>query len=264
MKETLLSYYVTFNVEFDRVDIELVYILKWSGIESMFSEFRFWHFLTGPQPINQFDQTELRGFNKRVLMVGLLGVLLFVLRELWGMNTEQLTPLLSEGSLDTYSLARIVSLIGAILWSLIYMAFHFFGIAYLLHKLTSIPYRNLLILQLFVTALLLMEKAVVFIIFALVGYTTPVSLLSFGPLAATFMDQPFFIFFFNQLSIVTALIIGLQFRFIRAFAPQLNSRNLLLGLIGLHVVMALLTAAMGYVPFDTWFAQVVEGGASNE
>lgn len=227
----------------------------------MFVEFRFWQFLTGPQPMNQFDQAEIRGFEKRVLYVGLLGVLLFALREVWGMNTEQLTPLLSDGTTDTYSLARIMSLIGAVLWSLIYMAFHFFGIAYLLHKLTSIPYRNLLILQLFVTALLLMEKAVVFIIFALVGYTAPVSLLSFGPLAATFMDQSFFVFFFNQLSIVTALIIGLQFRFIRAFAPQLNSRNVLLGLIGLHIVMALVTAAMGYIPIEEWYAQVVEGGA---
>jgi len=227
----------------------------------MFLEFRFWQFLTGPQPIHQFDQTEIRGFKKRVLYVGLLGVLLFALRELWGMNTEHLTPLLSDGTMDTYSLARIMSLIGAILWSLIYMSFHFFGIAYLLHKLTSIPYRNLLILQLFVTALLLMEKAVVFFIFAIVGYTTPVSLLSFGPLAATFMDQPFFVFFFNQLSIVTALIIGLQFRFIRVLAPELNRRNVLLGLIGLHVAMALITAAMGYIPFEEWYAQFVEGGA---
>lgn len=228
----------------------------------MFSEFRFWHFLTGHQPIDQFDQKELKGFKSRVLYVGLLGVLLFVLRELWGMNTEQLTSLLSDGSLDTYSLARILSLIGAILWSMIYMAFHFFGIAYLLHKLTSIPYRNLLILQLFVTAILLMEKALLFFIFAILGYTMPVSLLSFGPLAATFMHNQFFVFFFNQLSIVTALIIGLQFRFIRAFAPQSNGRTVFLLLVGLHIVMALLTAAVGFIPFEEWFGRVVEGGAA--
>ena len=95
------------------------------------------------------------------------------------------------------------------------------------------------------------------------GVTTPVSLFSFGPLAVTFFDHPFLIFFFNQLSIFTALIIALQVRFIRSFR-DINPRTLYLIIIAIHIVMALLTAVISILPHEEWYLQLVEGGAFNE
>ena len=205
----------------------------------------------------------MRDFKKRVWMVGILGLLLFVFQELWGMNTENITSLYAFGGSDTYIIARLASLIGIILWAIVYMSFHFFGIAYLLNKITGITLSKLAVLQLYVLAILLIEKALLFFIFILMGSTTPVSLFSFGPLAATFMDHPFLVFFFNQLTIFTALIIALQARFIRSFT-EMNPRLILLILIALHLVMAFITSAVGLLPLDDWFVQYVEGGAGNE
>ena len=102
-----------------------------------------------------------------------------------------------------------------------------------------------------------------FIIFVLLGFTTPVSLFSFGPLAGTFLEQPFFIFFFNQLTIFTALIIALQVRFIRAFSDYKSSHTFLL-VLAMHVLMALITAAVGFIPLEEWYVRFIEGGADVE
>jgi len=230
----------------------------------MIFDFRFWRYLSNQQElINNLDSSTMRDFKKRVWMVGILGLLLFVAQELWGMNTEHMTSLYAFGGTEPYITARLASLIGIIIWAIVYMSFHFFGIAFLLNKITGITLSKLAVLQLYVLAILLIEKALLFFIFTMMGSTTPVSLFSFGPLAATFMDHPFLVFFFNQLTIFTALIIALQVRFISAFT-EMNPRLILLILVALHLVMAFITSAVGLLPLDDWFVRFVEGGAVNE
>lgn len=232
--------------------------------DDMIFDFRFWRYFSRQQAlIDNLANAQMRDFKTRVWMVGLLGLLLFAVREFWGMNTENLTSTFVVVGSDAFTLARIVSLLGIVIWAFIYMAFHFFGIAFLLNKLTHIELSKLAVLQLYVLSILLIEKALMFIIFVLLGVTTPVSLFSFGPLAGTFLEQPFFIFFFNQLTIFTALIIALQIRFIRAFSDYKSSHIFLL-VLAMHVLMALITAAVGFVPFEEWYVRFIEGGAGVE
>lgn len=224
----------------------------------MFFEFRFWKYLFNRNElIDSLKTNTMRSFEKRVWFIALLGVLLFALQDIWGMNTEALTSIFANGYEDTYSVARIVSLIGVLICAILYMAFHFFGIAFLLHKITSIDLSKVAVLQLFVVALLLIEKALNFFIYTIVGYTTEFSILSFGPLAATFLDNEFFIHFFNYLTLITGLIIAIQFHFLRSFT-EMSSRKLLIILIVIQIVLALVSAGFHIIPFETWF----EGGQS--
>lgn len=232
--------------------------------DDMIFDFRFWRGLANQQElITNLGSSTMRDFKKRVWMVGLFGLLLFVLQEIWGMNSEQLTALYAFGGKDPYTIARLMSLVGMIIWAVIYLAFHFFGIAFLLNKLTGITLSKLAVLQLFVVSILLIEKGLMFFIFVLTGTTTPISLFSFGPLATIVFENPFLILFFNQLTIFTALIIGLQVRFIRAFT-EMNPRTIVSMLIAIHIAMSLITTAVGLLPLEDWFVSYVEGGASNE
>lgn len=227
----------------------------------MIFDFRFWRYLANQQELlDNLGSATMRDFKKRVGMVGLFGLLLFITQELWGMNTQHLTSVYAFGGLDLYSLVRLVSLAGIILWGILYMAFHFFGIAFLLNRITGIKLSILAVLQLYVVGILLIEKALLFLIFTLTGLTTPVSLFSFGPLAATIFDHPFLIFFFNQLTVFTALIIALQVRFIRVFT-EMNPRNILMIVFLIHIVMALFTASISILPLEEWYVRYVEGGA---
>lgn len=224
----------------------------------MFFEFRFWrHLFNRSDLIQSLENATMRYFERRVWFVALCGVILFAMRDMWGMHTESLTPLFVKGYEDTFAIARMSSLIGAVIWSLVYMAFHFWGIAFFLHKLMSVHLSKVVVLQLFVVALLLMEKALVFFLYEVVGYTTDFSILSFGPLAATFLDNEFFTYFFNELTLITVLIIAIQFQFLRAFTTM-SARNLFIILVAIQLTLALIIAGIEVLPIASW----IEGGQS--
>ena len=227
----------------------------------MFFEFRFWKYLFKRNEliVSLKEDATMRDFQSRVWFVAIFGVLLYALRDIWGIHTEQLTTLFVNGYEDTFTIARIISLIGTIIWSLLYMAFHFFVISFILHKITNVDLSKVAVVQLFVVALLLMEQAFNYFLYAVVGYATDYSVLSFGPLAATFLEHSYFNHFFNELSLITALIIAIQFHYIRAFTT-LSARNLFFILVVIQVILALITAGFEVLPIETW----VEGGKPNE
>lgn len=230
----------------------------------MFFNFTFRHFLMNPYRLaKNLKQSAIKGFWQRVTLVFLASVLLFSLRSLWGINTENFTSFMTTSTAD-YTLARYASLFGSVIWSVLYVAFHLFGVAYILSFIIGISFKKLLPMQLLMTALLLLEKTVIFTLFYFTGTATNLSFLSFGPLASTYFELPFVIFFFNQLTITTAVIIAYQFSFIRTYGDMHKKYRLLLMLIGLHLFMAIFTASIGLLPVEDLFNKIVGGGAGNE
>ncbi len=99
----------------------------------MFFNFTFRQYLTNPHRLADDLQTStIRGFRKRIVFVFLAGLLLFGARSWWGMGTESLTPLVATMTTADFTLARFASFFGTLLWSIIYLSFHFFGFAYIL------------------------------------------------------------------------------------------------------------------------------------
>ncbi|WP_394121351.1 hypothetical protein [Planococcus donghaensis] len=230
----------------------------------MISDFRFWHFFPRQgQLIHNIQNTEMRNVNKRIACIIAIGLLVFAISEIWGMNTDSLTPLLAAGMWDAYTLARWTSLAGTLLWAGFYLAFHLYGAAFLFSKILRMPWRAAIIMQTYVTALLVIEKGLVFVLFSVTGFTMPVSIFSFGPIAATFLDNHFLIYFFNQLTLFTSLIIAVQYRFIRSFT-KINPKLILFGLIILHIFAALIVASFGLIPVDDMLSGFMEGGNSVE
>lgn len=226
----------------------------------MISDFRFWHFFSRQgQLIHNIQNTEMRNVNKRIACIIAIGLLVFAISEIWGMNTDSLTPLLAAGMWDAYTLARWTSLAGTLLWAGFYLAFHLYGAAFLYSRILRMPWRAAIIMQTYVTALLVIEKGLIFVLFALTGFTMSVSIFSFGPIAATFLDNNFLIYFFNQLTLFTSLIIAVQYRFIRNFT-KINPALILFGLIMLHIFVALIVASFSLIPVDDMLSGFMEGG----
>lgn len=230
----------------------------------MFFNFTFRHFLTNPHRLaTNLKQSAMQGLWQRIMLVFVASFILFSLRSLWGMNTENFTVLLTSSTAD-YTLARFSSLLGSMIWSAIYVAFHLFGIAYILSFMIGISFRQLLPMQVLMTALLLLEKVIIFGVFYSTGTAVNLSFLSLGPLASTYLELPFFVFFFNQLTITTVIIIVFQFQFIRTYGDIQRKHRLLMMLIGLHLLMAIFTASIGLLPIEDLFNKIVEGGAGIE
>lgn len=226
----------------------------------MISDFKFWHFFPRQgQLIHNLQNTEMRNVNKRIAWIIAIGLVVFALGEIWGMNTDSLTPLLAAGMWDAYTLARWTSLAGTLLWAGFYLAFHLYGAAFLFSKILKLPWRAAIVMQTYVTALLVIEKGLIFLLFAVTGFTMSVSIFSFGPIAASFLDNTFLIYFFNQLTLFTSLIIAVQYRFIRNFTKT-NPKLVLFGLIMLHIFAALIVASFSLIPVDDMLSGFMEGG----
>ncbi|GKV66247.1 MULTISPECIES: hypothetical protein [Sporosarcina] len=229
----------------------------------MYSTYGYWRSLVYPDRLaGELGQGAVAGFKRRVFGVFILGIILFILRDMWGMNTETMTYILANGTVDDYTIARYASLVGSILWSVIYMAFHFWGVAWILSMITNIAFKPLLKLQLVVVGLLLFEKLINFLVFALAGKAASVSILSFGPLAMTFLENWYIIFFVNQLTIFSALVVAVQYRFIRFYDAEGEGvrKDVIWLLIALQIVFALITAAVGFVPVEKMLNLLMIGG----
>ncbi|WKA54041.1 hypothetical protein [Planococcus shixiaomingii] len=232
----------------------------------MIFDFRFWHYF-GRQGelISNLQNIEMRNFNRRLGWILALGVLVFALREIWGMNTASLTPLFAAGMWDEYTLARWTSLAGTLIWAGIYLAFHSYGVAFLFSKLTRMTWRAAIVMQSYVVSVLIIEKALIFVLFAIFGYTTTLSMFSFGPMAATFLEFPnqyvnhFLTYFFNQLTIFTALIIAFQYRYVKSYT-EFSPKLILFILIMIHLLVALLIASFSLLPLTDMLKGFIEGG----
>ena len=230
----------------------------------MIFDFKFWRYFTRQgELIHNLHNSEMRKFNRRLAWIFALGLLVFALREIWGMNTSSLTPYLAGGMTDVYTLARWTSLAGTMLWAGVYLSFHSYAVAFLFRKIAKMPWRAAIVMQTYVLGLLVIEKALIFLLFAVPGITMSVSIFSFGPLAATFLDYSFLTYFFNQLTVFTALIIALQYRYVRSFTA-ISPKSILMVLILLHIVAALLVASLDFVPLGPLLNGFTRGGVSVE
>ena len=224
-------------------------------------QFRFWHALLNPGKFafaldNQEQDYQIKGYHSRFFILLGITVLFFVIRSIWGMGSENLTYLLAKNLEEEYIVSRYLSVFGAVIKGILFFAFHYYFIAICLAILTDYSFKAISKIQIFVIASILIEKAILFFVFALSGFTTPISFLSLGPISTYLTDESFVIYFFNQLSIATAATILIQYSFLSKWEEE--SKGLLLTkIIGIHIFFALVTAGISVLPLYDYVTKVV-------
>ncbi|RHW38605.1 hypothetical protein D1B33_06930 [Lysinibacillus yapensis] len=222
-------------------------------------QFRFWHSLLNPSKLAfVLDQEEytLKGYRSRLFLIFGFTILLYILRDVWGMGTAGLTYLNAANLQEEYIISRYMSLIGAALLGLLWFLFHYYLIPFCLSILTDLSFKAISKIQIFVIASILVEKLIVFIVFTMVGYTAQTSFLSLGPISAYFIEDSFFNYFFNQLTIATAATVVIQYLFLSKWEE--DSKGLLLAkIIAVQIFFALVTAGISILPLYDYFSKVV-------
>ncbi|MCM3387995.1 hypothetical protein M3649_07580 [Ureibacillus chungkukjangi] len=224
-------------------------------------QFRFWHSLLNPSKLafavdNQEQDHRLKGYHSRFFILLGLTISFFVIRSVWGMGSENLTHLMAENLEEEYIVGRYLAALGAAIKGLLFFAFHYYFVAICLAILTDYSFKAISKIQIFVIASILLEKAILFIVFAMSGFTTAISFLSLGPISTYLTDESFVIYFFNQLSIATAVAIFIQYSFLSQWEDE--SKGLLLTkIIGIHIFFALVTAGISVLPLYDYVTKVV-------
>jgi len=222
----------------------------------MFYHYKFWHSLTHPTIFTQaMEAGEIRGYKKRAITVFILFMLLFAIREFWGMGTESLTSLFAMNQQDEYYTARLLSMVGAIVWGIIYYCFHYYGVTYILYLITDIPYKWIQKVQLYVMAFLLIEKTILFAVFYAVGYSTTFSFLSLAPAVQQVFDKDVVLFIINQLTVTTVLTIFVHYTFLSKWEEASDRKALLAKIIVLQVLMAVFVGLISVLPLQEWITR---------
>lgn len=224
----------------------------------MIYKYKFWHSLFNPSQFSHAldEQYELKGYRLRFWIIFIVTVALFLGRDLWGMGTENLTSLYASNLNDEFIFSRILSAIGATCWGILFFLFQYFGVSLILSILTDISFRAISKVQLFVIAILFVEKLVLWIIFAIAGFTTELSLFSFAPIIATFIEDNFVIYLIDYLSAATIISIALQYIFLSKWEVE-SKFILLIKIIVLQLFFAIIIAGIRIMPIDQWIVRVV-------
>ena len=224
-------------------------------------QFRFWHSLLDPSKLafaldNHEQNYHVKGYYSRFFTLLGLTIFFFAIRNIWGMGSENLTYLLAINLEEEYIVSRYLSVAGAVIKGLLFFTFHYYFISICLAILTDQSFKAISKIQIFTIAIILLEKAILFLVFALSGFTTALSFLSLGPISTYLTNESFVIYFANQLSIATAATIFIQYSFLSKWEEE--SKGLLLTkIIGIHIFFALVTAGISVLPLYDYITKVV-------
>lgn len=223
----------------------------------MIYDFSFWRHLVQPSNFTFLlnkeyeEEATIRGYKRSLTFVFLFTLLYFVIRNIWGINTESLTQLLATGLDDRYVVARLFSLAGAIILAILFWLFHYYGIPYVIASLTELPFKWIQKVQLFVIFFIVLEKALTFIVFAIAGFNTPFTFFSLAPMTAYIYYHEFLLFFLNQLTVATLVTVFIQYKFLSGWSED-SKKGLILKLILIQVTIALVTAVISILPIFDW------------
>ena len=225
----------------------------------MLYEYKFWHQLVHPSSLTysleNSEDGKLKGYRKAFWGILSFTLLFFIVRNLWGVNTTELTYLLANQEIDRYSFARLVSLGSTILLALLFFVIHYYVLTYFIHLLTEIPYKWIQKVQLYVIGILVLEKVITLIIFAIAGFGTPFTMFSLAPMVAYLYYHDFLLYVINYLTVGTVIAVWVQYTFLSEWIED-SKKALLFKLILIQIVMAIIVAVMSILPFSTW----LEGG----
>ena len=218
--------------------------------------YQFWHTLKNPSSLTYLVEKEeehgvLQGYKKTVFFVLLLSVLLFVLRDFWGMYTERLTEMIGQGLIDRYIVARYISLIGAILLGVIYFLFYYYAVTYIISLITDIPFKRIQKVQIYVIPTLLLFNFLEFIIFSTIQFVPIFSPFSIAAIVAQFTPNLWVLYFFNQIACSTVITILIHYTFLAQWIDE-GRKSLLIKLIGVQIFLAATVATFSTLPFIEW------------
>lgn len=224
-------------------------------------QFRFWHSLFNPSKLafaldNEEQGYQIKGYRSKFFVLFFSMVIFYIVRDLWGMGTEGLSYFSVSDMYEEFVVSRYLSTLGAAIEGMLFFLFHYYLISFCLYVLTDFPFRSISKIQLFVIASILIEKVILFIVFVMVGYTTPISFLSLGPITSYLVNDSFVIYFLNQITVATVATVVIQYVFLSKWEEE-SKGILLTKIIIVQLFFALITAAISVVPIKDYLLKVV-------
>ncbi|QED49645.1 hypothetical protein [Cytobacillus dafuensis] len=193
---------------------------------------------------------EVRGVWKKAALLTLFSILLFSLSGYFGLGQDFLMKEITEISRQELEAKKLLITAGQLLWGLAYALFILFGFSVILWAMLDLPYKKIVVVQLFVLSLLLAEKAILLPLNIWLGIGPEASPFSLGVLMRYMTSNIIIVQFFSHLSIFKIWVIYFQYKGLKNVSEK-SPRLVLFIIIFVHVFFWLASALLSYLKIES-------------
>lgn len=186
---------------------------------------------------------------KKMILIFITSILIFSISAYLGIGNESISRNIHSWSPSEFEAHKAWFALGQVGWGVIWTAFVIFFPALLFWILTDLAYKKLVILQLFVTVILLVEKAILIPFQLKLGLDDQSSPFSLGVLAQYITNNDFMIGFFGAITLFKIGTILLQYNYLKALSDKTN-KQLILIILAINLIFWIFSAMLSTINFD--------------
>lgn len=183
---------------------------------------------------------------KKTILLFICSIIIFGLSAYFGIGNESISKSINQFSAAQFEAHKAWFAIGQVLWGTVWTGFIIFFPALLFWIFTDLEYRKLVVLQLFITTILLVEKAI-FIPFQLtLGLDDHSSPFSLGVIFQYVTNNEFIIGFFGAITLFKVGAMFLQYYYLKELTDK-TSKQLLFIILAINLFFWLFSAMLSTI-----------------
>lgn len=188
----------------------------------------------------------------RSVLLLLAGVVVFGLGAYFGIGNETISKRIYEWSPAEFEARKVWFAVGQIIWGMTCTSFMIFFPALLFWILTDLEYKKLVVLQLFVTAILLLEKGIQIPLQLILGIEAHSSPFSLGVIGQYITNQVFIVSLLGGVTLFKVWTIFLQYYYLKIVSTK-TSKQLLIYILAINLFFWIFASLLSTIQFDKMF-----------
>lgn len=202
---------------------------------------------------DQFRRSkEIYGLWSRLSLLFFLTIIIFATEAFYGIGTEALATELANLTNGQFEARKLLFGLGHVLFGMVYAAVIIFLPALTFWTFLELPFTKLLVIQAFMLAILLTERALLIPITIHLGIDASASPFAFGIISRELSLNDIVTHFFGILSIFKIIAVTLQYKMVRLITTE-RHKDVLLILLGVNILFWVISALLSYIQFEKIF-----------
>lgn len=169
------------------------------------------------------------GIRLKLLLLYIISIIISGISGLLGIGTESLSmdlAILGEG---LYADGKLLAFLGSLVYGLFWPTVFIFLSSLFFWVITELPYKKIIVIQMFIFVLFLAEKAILLPIFIGFGLSFDSSPFALGVISQYLIPNEYFIHFFSSISLFQAAALVLNYYYLKGLSGK--SKYLLMGAV---------------------------------
>ncbi len=228
--------------------------MTYVGGRHMYYQVHIWKGLRTPYiSAHQINKAEkLTGIWKWTTWLLVISLILSGIAAYFGIGNDALSKLIYDTTSSEFQTIKGLFAIGQVIQSTLATAILIFLPALIFWVFTDIEYGKLVVVQLFVTAIFMIEKMITLPMQFYFGLDSASSPFALGVLTQYITDYQLIAHFFGEISLFSIWAMIIQYKYLRVITEK-SPKLILLIIISIHLLIWIFTAVFSYIKFEVLF-----------